>query len=52
MSAETATMTMGCLRQAENPVKVSKEGVGVQENGQPEVMCPVSGARLAAPVAE
>jgi hypothetical protein len=52
VSAETATMTMGCLRQAENPVKVSKEGVGVQENGQPEVMCPVSGARLAAPVAE
>lgn len=35
VSAEMATMTMGCLRQVENPVKVSiEEGVGAQENGQ------------------
>lgn len=41
VSAETATMTMGCLRQVENPVKVStKEDVGAQENGQPEANVP------------
>lgn len=47
VSAEMATMTTGCLRQVENPVKVSKkEDVGAQENGQPEVMQLVPGARL------
>lgn len=34
VSAEMATMTMGCLRQVENPVKVSKqEDVGPRRTG-------------------